>query len=129
MPRTGAPPMIGETPTTVLAATAARMPGTARIVPTLTTGLDGGRITTSAASIASSTPGAGLASSAPTAAMLRRGHLGVQAHPPFLEVDRPVGRSASSTTTCVSTRSSVIGSRRTPGFQRSHSASVTADSG
>ena len=59
--------MIGETPTTALAATAALMPGTARMVPMLTTGLDGGNSTTSAASMASSTPGAGRARSAPDA--------------------------------------------------------------
>jgi len=59
--------MMGETPTTVLAATAALMPGTARMVPMLTTGLEGGNRTTSAAPIASSTPGAGAASAAPEA--------------------------------------------------------------
>ena len=57
--------MIGETPTTVFARTASAMPGTARMVPMLTTGLDGGNRTTSASVTASSTPGAGLASSAP----------------------------------------------------------------
>ena len=65
MPRTGAPPMIGETPTTVFARTASAMPGTARMVPMLTTGLDGGNRTKSASPMASSTPGAGAASSAP----------------------------------------------------------------
>ena len=50
MPRTGAPPTIGETPTTAPASRgrASRMPGTARIVPIETTGLDGGKRTTSA---------------------------------------------------------------------------------
>ena len=38
---------------------ASRMPGTARTVPTLTTGFDGASSTTSASAIASSTPGAG----------------------------------------------------------------------
>ena len=66
MPRTGAPPMMPETPTTVLAAAAALMPGTARIGPMLTTGLDGGKSTKSASLMASSTPGAGTASAAPT---------------------------------------------------------------
>jgi LPPG:FO 2-phospho-L-lactate transferase len=36
---------------------------------------------------------------------------------------------STSTATCVSTRSSVMGISRTPGFHRSHSASVTALSG
>ena len=66
MPRTGAPPMIPETPTTVFAETAALMPGTARIGPMDTTGLEGGNSTKSASAIASSTPGAGAAASAPT---------------------------------------------------------------
>src|ERR1022692_3426676 len=116
MPRTGAPPMIGETPTTVLALTASAMPGTARMMPMLTTGFDGGSRTKSAASIASSTPGAGFAPAAPAPGVRRRqqdeargldrlkppgggfraprarrgdlrgGHRGVQPHPPLLEV-------------------------------------------
>ena len=65
IPRTGAPPMIGDTPTTVLARIASAIPGTARIVPMLTTGLDGGIRITSAPAIASSTPGAGDACAAP----------------------------------------------------------------
>ena len=65
--------MMGETPTTVLAATAARMPGTARMVPMLTTGFDGGNTITSASPMASSTPGAGAASAAPTAMMAAAG--------------------------------------------------------
>ena len=67
IPRTGEPPMMGDTPTTVFAATAALMPGTARIVPMLTTGFEGGKSTTSASAMVSSTPGAGAASAAPTA--------------------------------------------------------------
>ena len=61
MPRTCSPATMGERPTTGagVARSASRTPGTARIVPTDTTGFDGGRITTSAPSIASSTPGAG----------------------------------------------------------------------
>src|SRR5699024_728289 len=66
IPRTGAPPMMGETPTTVFSSMASRMPGTVKIDPTLTTGFDGGRTTTSASAIAVSTPGAGSAESAPT---------------------------------------------------------------
>ena len=63
----GPAPMIPETPTTgaAVATSASRMPGTPRIVPTETTGLDGGTSTTSASVIASSTPGPGLASSMP----------------------------------------------------------------
>ena len=62
MPCTWSAPMIPETPTTgaAVATRASRMPGTPRIVPTETTGLDGGTSTRSASLIASSTPGAGL---------------------------------------------------------------------
>ncbi len=68
MPRTGASPTIGDSPITgtPASAIASRMPGTARMVPTETTGLDGGKRITSASAIASRTPGAGLACSAPT---------------------------------------------------------------
>ena len=81
--------------------------------------------------IASSTPGPASASSAPTGDDLVRRRLGVQPHPVLLEVHRPpaAGRApASSTTTWVSTRSSLIGSSRTPRSaspQRAHSAAVT----
>ena len=61
MPRTGAPPMIGETPTTVWARTASAIPGTARMAPTLTTGLDGGSSTQSAAAIGVDTSAAAVA--------------------------------------------------------------------
>ena len=59
--------MMGDTPTTFagVAASAARMPGTASTVPTLTTGLDGAISTMSASAIAASTPGPGVAFSAP----------------------------------------------------------------
>src|SRR5262249_16256411 len=87
MPRTGAPPMIGETPTTVFARTAAAMPGTARMVPTLTTGLDGGNRTTSASPMASSTPGAGAASSAPARTKPSAGPAAGQRPPPSREGD------------------------------------------
>src|SRR3984957_7296813 len=73
MPRTGAPPMIGDTPTTVLARTASAIAGTARMAPMLTTGLEGGNRTTSAAAIASSTPGAGRARAAPSTMMSAAG--------------------------------------------------------
>ena len=149
MPRTGAPPMIGETPTTVLARTAPAIPGTARMAPTLTTGLDGGSSTQSAAAIASSTPGAGAAVSAPvnviaaagTAACIRTHHswkCTVRRPPPappapsapLVPSARPAPSAPSpASVTWVSTRSSVIGSRMTPGCHRSLSARVTADSG
>ena len=75
MPRTGAPAMIGETPTMLAAAaaSASRMPGTASTVPIDTTGFDGGSRITSAVEIACSTAGVGLASAAPTATMLCAG--------------------------------------------------------
>ena len=62
MPRTGAPAMMGETPTTVadVALIASLIPATPRMVPTDTTGLLGGTMSTSQPLIASSTPGAGL---------------------------------------------------------------------
>ena len=49
---------------------APRMPGTFRIAPMLTTGLDGASSTTSAVSMASTTPGPADALSAPTNAKL-----------------------------------------------------------
>ena len=94
----------------------------------LTTGLDSGRITTSASAMASDTPGAGLAVSTPTSAIdsagmaaRRRTH-----HSWKWMARRP---RSSGATTCVSQRSSLIGSRRTPGCQRAHSASVIWESG
>ena len=67
IPRTGAPPMMGETPTTGPAAarSASRMPGMARIGAIETTGLLGASSTASALVRASVTPGAGFAESAP----------------------------------------------------------------
>ncbi len=52
------------------AATASRTPGTARIVPIDTTGLEGQITIVSASAIASSTPGAGTAASMPSNTML-----------------------------------------------------------
>jgi hypothetical protein len=131
MPRTGAPPMIPETPTTVFAAVASRMPGTARIGPMLTTGLDGGNSTKSASLIASRTPGAGAASAAPAGkiacagiAACRRTHHSWKWITLAWEAS-----SGSARVTCVSTLSSDIGSRRTPGCQRSQRTRVTSDSG
>src|SRR4029453_17982462 len=67
-PLTGAPPMIGLTPTTdadVDASTSA-MPAIARIGPMEVTGFDGHTTTRSAPTIASRTPGAGWAAGAPS---------------------------------------------------------------
>jgi len=47
----------------------------------------------------------------------------------FLSDSSSLGSFSSAITTCVSARSSVAGSNRTPGFHRAHSASVTAESG
>src|SRR5579875_1082842 len=128
MPRTGAPPMIGDTPTTVLALTASLMPGTVRIGPMLTTGLDGGNSTTSAAAIASSTPGAGVASAAPDGTIETAGTSACsRSHHSWKCTVRRA--PSSSMTTCVSTRSSDMGSSRTPGRHRRHSAAVISDSG
>jgi hypothetical protein len=125
MPRTGAPPMIPETPTTVLASVAALIPGTARIGPMLTTGLDGGKSTKSASAMASSTPGAGVAPGAPTGVIAAAGTAACRrTHHSWKWTTEE-----SSRVTCVSTVSSVIGSRRTPGRHRSHRVAVTSDSG
>jgi hypothetical protein len=128
MPRTGAPPTIGETPTTVVSRSASAMPGTCRTVPMLTTGLLGGSTTTSAAPIASSTPGAGVACSAPTATTAEAGSPARwRTHHSWKWITR--SPPSVRTRTWVSTRSSLIGSRRAPGCQRAHRASVTCDSG
>ncbi len=122
--------MIGDRPTTGAgaAATAARMPGTVRIVPMLTTGLDGGSRITSAAAIASSTPGPGFAPSAPTE-MIASASTEACSFTQYSWKCTARVPCASVIRTCVSTRSSLIGSSRTPGCQRSQSASVTALSG
>ncbi len=136
MPRTGAPPTIGDSPTTGAgeATRASRRPGTASTVPMLTTGLDGGSSTRSAVANASSTPGPGFASSAPTATIsCASGTACSRTQYSWKCTARlPPGASGSSITTCVSTRSSDIGSSRTPRSgspQRVHSASVTWLSG
>ena len=94
----------------------------------LTTGFDGGNTTASAAAIASSTPGAGAACAAPTAMMSAAGVCACsRSHHSW---KCTVRRSPpSSSTTCVSTWSSDIGSSATPGCHRSQSTWVTADSG
>ncbi len=136
MPRTGAPPTMGETATTGAGVrrSASAMPSMRRMVPIETTGLLGGSSTTSASRIASRTPGPGFAVSLPTrtnpyagsSARYRIHHswkwMAVRSGVPS-GVVAPVG---SSTTTCVSARSSDIGSRRTRGCQRSHRAAVTS---
>ncbi len=94
----------------------------------LTTGLDGGRMTASAAAIASSTPGAGEASSAPTRMICSAGtEARSRTHHSWKWTARRP--RSSEMTTWVSVLSSLIGIRRTPGRQRAHSASVTADRG
>ena len=113
-----------------VATRASRIPGTPRIVPTETTGLDGGTSTRSASLIASRTPGPGLASSMPMGTTAWAGisaRWRIQYSWKCTALRSPV--SGSSMTTCVSTRSSVIGSSSTPGSQRRHSAAVTALSG
>src|SRR4029079_16023396 len=67
MPRTWSPPTMPDSPTTGadVARSTSRTPGTPRIGPTDTIGLDGGTITRSASVIASMTPGAGLLVSSP----------------------------------------------------------------
>ena len=70
-PSTGAPPMIGVTATqsSRRAATAARTPGTPRMVPIETTGLEGQITIASASAIACRSPGAGRAESMPSISM------------------------------------------------------------
>ena len=90
------------------------VPGTARIAPIETTGLLGGKTTTSVSSRASTTPGAGRASAAPTtskpvAAIAARS----STHHCWKCTRRPSTRS-----TCVSIGVSVAGSSCTPGCQR-----------
>ena len=134
MPRTGAPPMIGDTPTTVFWRTASAIPGTARMVPMLTTGLDGGSRTASAAAIASRTPGAGVAACAPVTTMSAAGTAACSRthHSWKCTVRWPVaGRAGgpSCRITWVSTGSSDMGMSVTPGCHRWQSAAVAADRG
>ncbi len=94
----------------------------------LTTGLLGATSSTSAPAIASVTPGAGFADSAPTKTNRWVGTCArYRTHHSWKWIARwPPSRSA---TACVSRRSSVAGSRRTPGCQRVASAWVTWCSG
>ncbi len=94
----------------------------------LTTGLDGGKTITSAPAMASSTPGAGLAPSAPTGTTACAGTW-ARSRTQYSWKCTALRSPSTSTSTCVSIRSSDIGMSRTPGFQRAHSASVTALSG
>ena len=143
MPRSTAPPITGLTPTTGAGVerSAARIPGTARIAPTETTGLEGATTTRSAVPMASSASGVGEADSAPiwtkpeagSCALCRTHHSWKWiarepvADPPASPAPAPPSAADGSvTTTCVSHRSSVTGSRRTPGDQRVQSASVTS---
>lgn len=78
-----------------------------------TTGFDGGKTMTSAAPMASSTPGAGFACSAPTgtiACASTEARSFTQYSWKWMALLSP----SISTATCVSTRSSDIGSSRTP---------------
>ncbi len=98
------------------------------MVPTDTTGFDGGKTMTSASAMASRTPGAGLACSAPTgttACAATEARIFTQYSWKCTALLSP----STSTATCVSTRSSDIGISRTPGFHLAHRASVTALSG
>ena len=118
MPRTWSSPMIPETPTTgaAVSARASRIRAHRGSCPTETTGLDGGTITTSASAIASSTPGPGFGSSMPIGTTAWAGTVAwwrIQYSWKCTALRSPV--SGSSMTTWVSTRSSVIGSRSTPG--------------
>ena len=110
------------------AASASRMPGTCRTVPMLTTGLLGGSTTTSAAAIASRTPGAGAACSAPTRTSAVRGQGGAVLDPPLLEVDGP--RSPSVVDHDVGL-GAVVGHRqqRRAGLPAGAQRAVTSDSG
>src|SRR4051794_8757396 len=117
---------MGDSPTTGagVVRTASPMPGTDRIAPMLTTGLLGGSSTTSASWIASTTPGAGLAAGAPLRTMsVAATPACSRTHHSWKCTVRP-----SASVTCVSTRSSVAGSSRTPGCHRSHNRAVTSDS-
>ena len=77
-----------------VAASASRTPGTPRMVPTETTGLDGGSTTRSASAMASRTPGAGVDVSSPTKSTASAGHLGAQPDPVLLEVHDPAAARA-----------------------------------
>ncbi len=132
MPRKGFPSMIGEYPITGadVERSAPRIPGIVMIAPMLTTGLDGASMTTSACSIAATTPGPAVALSDPTKAKL---WVGIRArwrthHSwKWIALRSPV--SGSVTTTWVSHLSSLAGSSVAPGDQRAHSAAVTSDNG
>ncbi len=90
----------------------------------LTTGLDGGRMITSAPAMASSTPGAGDASAAPANTKPAAGTCApIRTHHSWKCTVCPPSSPAS--TTWVSTRSSDIGSSRTPGRQRWQSTAVS----
>ena len=129
MPRRWWPPTMGERPTTRarVDTSASRTRGTPRMVPTETTGLLGGTITRSASVIASMTPGAGEDSSSPTNTSASAGTSArsLTQYSWKCTTRRPLGASGSVMAMWVSTRSSVIGSRVTPGCQRRQSASVT----
>ena len=115
MPASGAPPTIGEMPTVASRrpATVFPIPGTDRMGRSDAMGFDGQSTTTSAASMASSTPGAGRAASTPwyrialTSSRARR----------FTQYSWKCRSSCSpsaTTVTRVATGSSLIGMMREP---------------
>ncbi len=89
MPRSGFPSMTGDRPTTLafVVRSAPRMPGTARIAPMLTTGLDGASMTASAFVDRLEHSGRGLRLVRTDVRETVRGHLRPVADPPLLEVD------------------------------------------
>ncbi len=125
-PFTGAPAMIGLTPTTRSRrrASTSRTPGTARIGPIEITGFDGQMRMVSAASSAASTPGAGCAVAIPSNSTATTGGLARSRtnHSCIARVSSEP--SSRRTVTRVATRSSLIGRSRgtTP-----HAAAISAD--
>ena len=90
IPRSGRPPTIGDSPTTLarVSRRASRTPGTSSRVPMLTTGLDGASSTASASRIASRAAGRTRRLVGADRDEAVRRQLGLVAHPPLLEVDR-----------------------------------------
>ena len=106
------------------------------MVPTETTGLDGGRSTRSASVSASSTPGAGGGVVDPDHDDRLGGHLGSHPHPVLLEVHDPAPARRLGVRDRDVGLDPVVGHREQPhpvapdgASQRRQSASVTFDSG
>ena len=125
MPRTGAPPTIGETPTIRAEAdpSASRIPGTERMVPIDTTGFDGATRIADADAIASRTPGAGRAAGAPARYTERTGSVA----PRPTQYSWKCTSSPLSRTMRVSTGSSVIGRSRARSPNRRAMRAVASD--